>query len=168
MSVNSKLNDSHFFDSASDQDFNKRLQLAKDGDEEHRAELLNGFRDYLRSVAKHQVSKELKAKLSISDFAQDALIAAQDAFDDCRAGTREEVKAWLRQVLMDHVQQEEKQRLLAAMDLLSSKDRQLIDMRHRDGETFAEIGKKLNQTSDQTRMAWNRAIEKLAKILKRE
>jgi RNA polymerase sigma-70 factor (ECF subfamily) len=44
---------------------------------------------------------------------------------------------------------------------LSDKDQRVLRLRHEEGLSFVEIGKKLGVSSDAARMTWGRAIEKL-------
>ncbi|HWL10295.1 MAG TPA: sigma-70 family RNA polymerase sigma factor [Planctomicrobium sp.] len=55
--------------------------------------------------------------------------------------------------------------LLQALKQLSTKQQQLIELRHRRGLSFIEIGKELEMTDVAARKLWSRTIEELQKLL---
>jgi len=83
--------------------FLSRLAAAREGTAEQQAELLYSFHSYLRAVAINNIGADANGKLSASDLVQCALIDACDGFDQCRAGGKDEFKAWLRQILMNGI-----------------------------------------------------------------
>jgi RNA polymerase sigma-70 factor (ECF subfamily) len=60
---------------------------------------LEGFRDYLRLLARLQMPAELRNKLDPSDLVQVTMLKAHEAEADFRGHTRAEKAAWLRQIL---------------------------------------------------------------------
>ena len=62
---------------------------------------------------------------------------------------------------------EQRQRLEGALLRLPSHYREAILLRHRDGQGFEEIGRRLNRTSDAARMLWYRAFKQLGLELER-
>ena len=66
------------------------------------------------------------------------------------------------------IKQEDQQRLNEALAKLTDERRQMIEMRHRDGLSFVEIGKRLDKSPDAVRMLWNRSIEALAKVVSQQ
>jgi RNA polymerase sigma-70 factor (ECF subfamily) len=64
---------------------------------------LESFRDYLRAIATATIGKKRGGQLSASDVVQSAIIDAHGAFENCRAKTYAEFKAWLRQILMNDI-----------------------------------------------------------------
>ena len=186
--------------------FQKLLSSARNSTSGDRAELLESFRNYLRKIAAEAIGSEPIGQLSTSDVVQTAIIDAHGDFDQCRAVSYEEFKAWLRQILINDImnrfrdlrrqkrdiarerdidsnlqlideidspseqliRKENERRLLDALSKLSDDQRQVIELRQRDGLTFVEIAEQLNRTPDATRMLWNRAVDALAKILQQD
>jgi RNA polymerase sigma-70 factor, ECF subfamily len=60
---------------------------------------LEGFRDYLRMLARWHLDDRLRGKLDPSDVVQETLLKAHRHLDQLRARTAEERAAWLRQIL---------------------------------------------------------------------
>ena len=84
--------------------FAKKLDEAKLGSSEQQADLLNSFRDYLRQLAAQTIGKDnVNGQLSASDLVQSAIIDACKDFARCRAGNKDEFKAWLRQIMMHDI-----------------------------------------------------------------
>jgi RNA polymerase sigma-70 factor (ECF subfamily) len=60
---------------------------------------LEGFRDYLRLLARLQLDPRLQSKLDASDIVQETLLKAHARIDQFRGTTEAELAGWLRQIL---------------------------------------------------------------------
>lgn len=60
---------------------------------------------------------------------------------------------------------EQRARLDEALQLLKDDYRQVLELRHREGLTFDEIGVRMNRTTDAVRMLWYRAFDELSRRL---
>ena len=73
------------------------------GDDRHQlGELLDGLRQYLLLIANQELNVKLKSKVAPSDLVQETFRKAQEAFDVHKCLTKEELRAWLRQILINH------------------------------------------------------------------
>lgn len=63
------------------------------------AELLEGYRNYLRLLAQTWLDRSLAGKYDRSDLVQDTLIKASDRFDQFAGSTEAELIGWLRKIL---------------------------------------------------------------------
>jgi len=83
--------------------FLKQITIAREGNAQQRAELLESFRNYLRVIAINKIGPETNGKLSVSDIVQETIIGAFDGLEGCRASSEAEFKAWLRQILVNEL-----------------------------------------------------------------
>lgn len=78
-----------------------RLAEARNGSTQALGHLLELSRRYLLGVANAELESGLRAKGGASDVVQDAFLEAQRIFHRFQGGTREELLAWLRAILLN-------------------------------------------------------------------
>jgi RNA polymerase sigma-70 factor, ECF subfamily len=194
------------------EDFHRQLEAARKGDRDALGLAIQPFRQFLLMIAERELAPELKAKEGASDLVQDTLLEAQRHFPRFEGGTRAELRAWLRRLLLHRVsytvrryrkagkrqlsreislgaadssrnlaellagdstspsgrvvRREEEAALLAALETLPERLRQVIIWRHREDCSFDEIGRRLDRSNVAARKLWLRAIEQLQQVLK--
>lgn len=72
-------------------------------------ELLESCRQYLLSVGNESLDIRLHAKLGASDVVQETFLDAQRDFEQFRGGTRGELLAWLRRILLNNLLNQSRQ-----------------------------------------------------------
>lgn len=65
--------------------------------------LLEAYRPYLLSIANQELPEELEGKLGPSDLAQETLVRGFEQFKTFHGTRAEELAAWLRQILLNHL-----------------------------------------------------------------
>jgi RNA polymerase sigma-70 factor (ECF subfamily) len=81
-------------------DWQQLLAAARDGSPEALGRLLDDFRPYLQLLAGGELGGRVQAKVGESDLVQDSLVNAVRCFDQFAGGSPEELRAWLRQILL--------------------------------------------------------------------
>ena len=79
------------------------LAAARDGSNDALGHALESCRRYLLYVAHHQLDAKLLAKGSQSDIVQDTFLEAHRDFDHFQGTSAQELKAWLRSLLVHRV-----------------------------------------------------------------
>ena len=77
----------------------EELEAARSGAPEAVGALLEGYRNYLRLLARIQIGRRLQGKLDPSDLVQDALFEAHRHFPAFRGTDVSQLVRWLRQIL---------------------------------------------------------------------
>ena len=86
-----------------DQSVAQWLPAARAGSAEALGQLLEAYRNYLLWIATRQLDPELKAKGGASDLVQETFLKAQQHFDQFQGDGEGDLKAWLRQLLLNNV-----------------------------------------------------------------
>ncbi len=89
--------------------FAERLASARDGDETKLGQILDTYRDYLLLIANHEVPSNVRPKAAPSDLVQDTFIDAKKSLKDFQGSTPEQLRAWLRSILLHNVADTTKQ-----------------------------------------------------------
>lgn len=84
--------------------FQALLESARAGSSESLGEALEICRQYLLLVANRELDEKLQAKGGGSDLVQETFFEAQRDFARFSGATRDEMLAWLRQILLHNVQ----------------------------------------------------------------
>lgn len=79
--------------------FESWLDQARSGDSDTLGVLLDGYRGYLRLLARMQLCHMLQARVSPSDLAQESILTARKAFGGFRGSTEAQLLGWLRRIL---------------------------------------------------------------------
>ena len=79
------------------------LAAARGGSLEALGNALEGWRRYLLAIAEGQLDGDLRAKGGASDLVQETFLEAQRDFERFRGSSPDELRAWLRQVLLNNV-----------------------------------------------------------------
>jgi RNA polymerase sigma-70 factor (ECF subfamily) len=79
------------------------LAAARAGSPEALGQVLETFRAYLLLVADRELDPEVRAKGGASDLVQDTFLEAQRDFERFQGTSAEELRAWLRRVLLNNV-----------------------------------------------------------------
>ena len=79
------------------------LAAAQGGSREALGQVLESFRVYLHLVADREMDPDLKAKGGASDLVQETFMEAQRDFAQFHGTSVEELRAWLRRLLLNNV-----------------------------------------------------------------
>ncbi len=84
------------------------LRDAKNGCNEAREVLFRELEPYLKIIAKQNFNQNLQAKLGQSDVLQQTMLNASEKFAQFNGSTGGELKAWLKQILINEVHRSER------------------------------------------------------------
>ena len=85
--------------------FQQKLHQARDGDDSIMGQLLQQYRDYLLMIANREVDPAVQNKVAPSDIVQESLLTAHQEFAQFVGKSEGELRAWLRQILINDVYQ---------------------------------------------------------------
>jgi len=80
--------------------FERSVDAAREGSFSALGQLFDHYRDYLLRIANEEIREELAGKVAPSDIVQDAFVHATKAFAQFNGKTEEELRAWLRTILI--------------------------------------------------------------------
>ena len=89
--------------SLSGSELQQLLSLAKEQDGEALGKLLELYRGYLRLLARLQIDRRLRGKLSVSDVVQETLLHAELGLPQFKGTTEAELLSWLRRILVSQL-----------------------------------------------------------------
>lgn len=81
-------------------DSEELLNRARDGDGQALGRLLEGYRSYLKLLARLQIDGRLRSKVDPSDVVQEAFVQVHRSFGEFRGTSEAELLGWLRRVLV--------------------------------------------------------------------
>ena len=88
-----------------DNRFGQLIAAARAGDQPALGDLLQDCRDYLLLVANQDIDSQMRPKVGASDLVQESMLTAQASFDQFQGTDREQLLAWLRQILKNDMRQ---------------------------------------------------------------
>lgn len=91
-----------------DESIHSLLPQARAGVESARNELFEQLHSFLAWVARNEVNPQLRQKCGESDFVQMSYVQAVEHFDHFRGENKNELKAWLREILQNEIKQVER------------------------------------------------------------
>src|SRR5262249_55786718 len=188
-----------------------KIEAARRGSAAALGQVLETCRAYLLAIANQELDAELKAKVGPSDVVQDSFLEANRDFEKFNGRTQEDLRAWLRRILLHNVanvrrqfQETEKRRvdrevplsvalggpvengliadrptpgsevaaqeqitkMLLAVEQLPEHYRDVLRLRHQEGQSFDDIGARTGRSAEAARKVWARAVEMLKELLK--
>ena len=141
------------------------IALAKGGDSAALGSLLEGYRAYLRMLARVQIGPRLQSKLDADDLLQEAFLRAHQAIGRFRGATEEEFLAWLRGILA-HVLADQIRRYHGTEQRDPKLERALEVELDRSSEGFARVLAAPTSSPSQRVVRHERAV-RLAAALER-
>jgi RNA polymerase sigma-70 factor (ECF subfamily) len=81
----------------------QRLAAARGGSREALGQALEACRGYLLLLAERELDTDLRAKGGASDLVQETFLEAQKDFAQFRGDSEDELRAWLRQILLHNL-----------------------------------------------------------------
>jgi RNA polymerase sigma-70 factor (ECF subfamily) len=166
----------------SSEQWDRLLNEARGGDVDARNQMWEQLRSYLMLVADQTLNGNLSRKLDASDVVQSTMLQAEKGFDTFE-GNVEALRAWLRRITENNChdkwrkfsqtakrdvsaskvlqRKESDAQLVDAIRSLSATKQRLIELRHRQGFSYAEIAERMDMTEVAARKMWSRTIEEL-------
>ena len=83
-----------------------QLEAARQGCRDAQGELLVQYERYLSAIAREELPPRVRTKAAESDFVQRTFAKAMDHFEQFRGDSPDDVRAWLRGILINEMRQE--------------------------------------------------------------
>lgn len=80
--------------------FERQMQLARQGDDSARGRLLEKYQTYLLLLARLEIGRRLQTKADAADLIQETFLEAHRNFRNFRGQTERDFIAWLRAILL--------------------------------------------------------------------
>lgn len=85
-------------------EFARLIAEARAGSDEALSRLVESCRPYLMFIANNEIDPNIRGKVGASDVVQESLIAAHAMLPDFQGDTQYELRAWLRRILLNDLQ----------------------------------------------------------------
>lgn len=130
-------------------DSEQLLGRARQGDGRALGELLDGYRNYLKLLARLEVDGRLQSKVDPSDLVQEAFVEVHRSFGQFRGTSQAELLAWLRRILVSRLVAAAR-RFLHAQARDVRLERQLEDELDRSAQIASALAKDESTPSEKT------------------
>lgn len=130
-------------------DSEQLLGRARQGDGRALGELLDGYRNYLKLLARLEVDGRLQSKVDPSDLVQEAFVEVHRSFGQFRGTSQAELLAWLRRILVSRLVAAAR-RFLHAQARDVRLERQLEDELDRSARIASALAKDESTPSEKT------------------
>lgn len=97
--------------------FERLIAEARLGSEAAIGRLIEECRGFLLAVANRELDSEFRPKIGASDLVQETMLSAQRCIGDFQGGTRDELLAWLRVILVNDIKEARRRYLTAQRDV---------------------------------------------------
>ena len=132
--------------------------------QEFRGESAREMRAWLRQILLHQINDHQdQFRAGKRDVAAEVPLQSLDAQDSRNDMLRADIESPSEHVVL----REEHDWLERALQELSDLDRQIIEMRQKDGRPFGEIARAVGMTEEAVQKRWARAIQSLQEKVSR-
>lgn len=123
---------------------------------------LEGYYEYLKLLARLQLPSQFRQKFESSDLVQQTLLNAQKGLKDFRGSSEAEFKAWLRNILANHMQNEIQKYHTDKRDI---KMEQSLQMNLEESSARLEAWVASSEASPSSEAMQNEELQKMAKAL---
>jgi len=138
------------------------IDQARSGDDHAMDLLLVQLRNYLLFVVNAELSDALQSKFGGSDVVQQSMLEAYQSIDQFRGASKLELMAWMKKIAINNLQgSEADEELVSALRKLPDRQREVIEARHKQGQSYRQIAKQMQVSENAVRKLWSRGIQNL-------